>query len=1642
LVSLGRRRFLPLIGFAAAVVLAIPLRAAGLRLSEVMPVDTGLLPDEDAEYTGWIEIENTGSEAVGLNRVGLSNDPGQPFRWTFPDLTLPPGGRLVVFASGKNRSDPAGLPQLRPDQDPPALSVTEGLGLWLDAAQQNTFVLDGTWVAEWRDRSGQRFDFTDPPSTSPSQFPDLVLWLDASIADDVLLNQGAVQQWNDRSASGAHAQQDTPARRPVTVQDSRSGLPMLRFDGANDRLELATPTAGQTILWVGAEDAAAALGYGTVVGDSKGIRWDRGRLGCLYLPTDGGGVAAWTSAVRYNGEMVDPVLTPLPRQTVVVTTVTSTRVAVDTIGSARGPYGTFWQGNVAEVIVFDRVLSPDEYGAIEAYLIAKWNPPRPPRQGYRQAAQDLPESRPRLIADPLTLLPLVRFDGVDDYLAFPRMSGVLTAFGVLRERPGADDQNARPWLADTTANGFGRGPDGLLYLQNVAAESAPSATFLEGQRVDPLVTRLPDRLVSLATRLGSATQVSTLSFDRQRRGGVWDGDFAEVLLYDRTLTDTEIAAVIEYLERKWALPQRFLHASFTLDEGSPTLLLTWPDGTRADALTLPPMPQDTAFGRPAGDPNSPGAFLAPSPGGPNPAAGLNRLAPDPVVEPPSGRYDTPIEVAIAPHDWPGPVFYTKDGSEPGAPFASPRDVVWMDDCLPEGATYLAEPPAPIEWVAMPSPASGGYSIRSPLGPGVHSDSIQGSQYPLAVRTGDRLFAHVYLDPAHPPREIMFQWQASHWEHRAFWGEDLIPYGASETAGRRRIGPLPEAGRWIRLEVPAAAVHLEDQSVTGFSVVLSEGRVWWDCVGRSTLHDGDSRLYTGPFPVSSNVVLRFTSTGPECLPSAIVTRHYWFDPPSTIPVVAVATPPEGLWSQTDGIFVMGTNAYPHPPYYGANFWAPWERRAQAEFFEPDGQRGFSQDVGLLVRGAWSRSSAQKSVEFEARRKYGSSNMRHRVFPDLEADVFDCLVLGQRGIVFHDPLVHSLMTGTALDVLAGRPAHLYLNGQYWGSYYLQEKINSTYLARHHGSEANPADLIEDGHDPKNGDARSLRELYNYVQRANLTTPEGYAGAAQRMDIDNFIDYQLIEIFADNRDWFGHNVMNWRPQHQGGVWRWLLKDVDWTFDMSGPGPENNTLARAVSCPPVGGALDCLLLRQLLTNTAFRHEFINRFADYLNTRFSTDAVIAHINAIADVLRPEALRQIQRWRAVPNLAWTPIQSLEEWEGLVESMRAFARARPDAVRRHLVDQFSLGGTVRIELDSETPVGGWIHLNSLAFSTEQMPWSGTYFQTVPLQVEAIPAPGYRFQGWLGRLETEPSLLLTPSLDTRLTPRFEPDPDYDPSHLRPTPHDLARGDFALSAWPSDSPAGSFPPHMLFLQTSVKDPGLTAEMTNEWTLPYNRGSRSRIIGLGEWGMCFLNTGDPQPEPGAGHLGAAVLALQTRGMSNVTVTWTAGTVQPNNRVYALRLQYRIDPKGEFRDVPDAQDQPVEYTRSPVVGDALIVGPTRLPAETSDQSLVQLRWKYYYVTTGASGARAALRLDDIRVTADGARVPLALLSWRAVAGHRVEGRFQAIPGELVRLMTSTDLFHWTPVRLLRATTEGEIRFEEPLAPQKTSQYYRLERVL
>ena len=192
-----------------------------------------------------------------------------------------------------------------------------------------------------------------------------------------------------------------------------------------------------------------------------------------------------------------------------------------------------------------------------------------------------------------------------------------------------------------------------------------------------------------------------------------------------------------------------------------------------------------------------------------------------------------------------------------APTSTPADIVWFDDALPAGATGGASANDAWNWITgNPTPFSGTKAHQSAIAAGLHEHYFGwGQGLPLAA--GDRLFVEVYLDPANLPGEIMLSWNSDSWEHRAYWGADRITYGQAGSAGRYYAGPLPAAGQWVRLEVPASAVGLEGHTVTMMGFSQFDGRATWDRTGKTS---GAATTQSTPPPSTTTPATTATTTG--------------------------------------------------------------------------------------------------------------------------------------------------------------------------------------------------------------------------------------------------------------------------------------------------------------------------------------------------------------------------------------------------------------------------------------------------------------------------------------------------------------------------------------------------------------------------------------------------------------------------------------------------------------------------------------------------------------------------------------------------------------------------------------------------------------
>ena len=255
-------------------------------------------------------------------------------------------------------------------------------------------------------------------------------------------------------------------------------------------------------------------------------------------------------------------------------------------------------------------------------------------------------------------------------------------------------------------------------------------------------------------------------------------------------------------------------------------------------------------------------------------------------------------------------------------------------------------------------------------------------------------------------------------------------------------------------------------------------------------------------------------------------------------------------------------------------------------------------------------------------------------------------------------------------------------------------------------------------KRGSRRHYQRLIRHIEQHDLSQAEHYKQVEKWMDIESFIDFQIAQIFFDNRD-AGGNIRYWRPQTEEGRWRWILFDMDWAMGLHNHDAYDfNSLL--FHTRPDGPAWpnppwSTYLLRSLLENPGFRQKFITRFSNYLNQELSSAALLASIDKAQAQLDREIDRHLERW----NLG------KRTWERHFDRMRTFAERRPEIMRQHLQDYFELEEMYPIRL--ALTQGGQVQVNH-HFKIQEGQFSGNYPPNFPIHLLAIPNLGYRFLYW--------------------------------------------------------------------------------------------------------------------------------------------------------------------------------------------------------------------------------------------------------------------------------------------------------------------------
>lgn len=363
--------------------------------------------------------------------------------------------------------------------------------------------------------------------------------------------------------------------------------------------------------------------------------------------------------------------------------------------------------------------------------------------------------------------------------------------------------------------------------------------------------------------------------------------------------------------------------------------------------------------------------------------------------------------------------------------------------------------------------------------------------------------------------------------------------------------------------------------------------------------------------------------------------------SDVNIISITADPDDLFSSDKGIYVLGdsfeeytrTTDYEHIQEYlwAANYkhsGKEWEREANIEVFNTEKELVLSQSIGLRIQGGVSRAFYPKSLNLYARDEYGSNQMCYDFFGTGYYPQRVTLSSGGNDFFgkMRDRIGAEMTAEYNFCTMHYVPYVLFLNGEYWGFYYLTEKYDENYIEHYYNIDKDNVVIIKqrslEAGSPE--DYEFYEEMVEFVENADMTNDENYTKACSMIDIESFVDYYAAEIYmARNADWPSANFALWRSSkvsqkpYEDGKWRWMLFDVN-TSALHSDLDEHDTLAYVME--------ECEMFENLSKNAEFRNVFAEKLREMRDAVFPLAKVEAKLGEYELLMSEPMENHMQRF--------------------------------------------------------------------------------------------------------------------------------------------------------------------------------------------------------------------------------------------------------------------------------------------------------------------------------------------------------------------------------------------------------------------------------
>ena len=550
------------------------------------------------------------------------------------------------------------------------------------------------------------------------------------------------------------------------------------------------------------------------------------------------------------------------------------------------------------------------------------------------------------------------------------------------------------------------------------------------------------------------------------------------------------------------------------------------------------------------------------------------------------------------------------------------------------------------------------------------------------------------------------------------------YCATPTPGKsNKITNAVQQGGIATYSVPAGRIN------NSLSLLLKGENIKYTIDGSEPT--AVSTGYTKAIAVNKTSTVKTKTFQDGYLPGKTYANTYFYNEHNfTLPIISLSFTPDYFYDNTIGIHVVGTNGTTGKCNSVANWNQNWERTAYFEYFDVNGNKRISQQIGVKLAGGCTRGRDQKSLSLYARDKYDNNDFDYPFFVQKpEIISYKSMVLRNSGndqdqTLLRDAFTQALVNNSIdLDYLSYQPTIVYFNGEYRGIMNLREKADEDYFLSNYGIHSDEIDFLEYSLQSEiyvlRGSAYDYNNMLTFMKDHDMSNDSIYNIISSQIDIQEYINYMAVELYIGNADWPQNNIKFWKKK-ENGKWRWIMFDLDYGFGFRKTAPDEASFDKIFS-DNKDRPWSTQLFQYLMQNEGFKAQFLNTFNTLMNTAFQPQWFEYVMDSLSSIIDFEITYNQEKYG----------RTKAQWTGYLNTLRQQSTDRLSFMQNYFKSYFNLNSNdeVNISLAKPDNNSGKIKINNSII--QSYPFSMNTYKNMKLEINALPEKGFKFSHWVAK-----------------------------------------------------------------------------------------------------------------------------------------------------------------------------------------------------------------------------------------------------------------------------------------------------------------------